>query len=200
MRRRQFSLCRPTVQRRAEPGTDRVVGGHSLGNAAPLPRCARRERFGTFSARPVRTDAGWKNGPIESVSQCHVPAGRRLYLVSTTRNRPHFPVGNVRPPSGCAVRTPGRPTNGAERSAAAEGPRVNRFCSALQGIGATCIGKHRRMREGDSNPHPVKDWILSPARLPIPPLSQNGARYQLGEPTRRCQLLGQSDAIRRGPQ
>jgi hypothetical protein len=22
------------------------------------------------------------------------------------------------------------------------------------------------------NPHPLRDWILSPARLPIPPLSQ----------------------------
>ncbi len=25
---------------------------------------------------------------------------------------------------------------------------------------------------GESNPHPLRDWILSPARLPIPPLSQ----------------------------
>jgi hypothetical protein len=26
---------------------------------------------------------------------------------------------------------------------------------------------------GDSNPHPLRDQILSLARLPIPPLSQN---------------------------
>ena len=25
---------------------------------------------------------------------------------------------------------------------------------------------------GELNPHPLRDWILSPARLPIPPLSQ----------------------------
>lgn len=25
---------------------------------------------------------------------------------------------------------------------------------------------------GDSNPHPLRDWILSPARLPVPPLSR----------------------------
>ena len=25
---------------------------------------------------------------------------------------------------------------------------------------------------GDLNPHPLRDWILNPARLPIPPLSQ----------------------------
>jgi hypothetical protein len=25
---------------------------------------------------------------------------------------------------------------------------------------------------GELNPYPLRDWILSPARLPIPPLSQ----------------------------
>ena len=30
---------------------------------------------------------------------------------------------------------------------------------------------------GDSNPHPVRDRILSPARLPIPPLSHSFTIY-----------------------
>src|SRR5690606_1428021 len=29
---------------------------------------------------------------------------------------------------------------------------------------------------GDSNPHALRHWILSPARLPIPPLSLEGGR------------------------
>ena len=34
-----------------------------------------------------------------------------------------------------------------------------------------CISK---CESGDLNPDPFRDWILSPARLPIPPLSQEG--------------------------
>ena len=38
----------------------------------------------------------------------------------------------------------------------------------------TARGSAQRLQceSGDSNPDPLRDWILSPARLPIPPLSQ----------------------------
>ena len=40
----------------------------------------------------------------------------------------------------------------------------------------TPASRPRKCERGDSNPHRVRDWILSPARLPIPPLPhmQNG--------------------------
>ena len=54
---------------------------------------------------------------------------------------------------------------------------------------------------GDSNPHGRSHWILSPARLPIPPLSQDKEREKNGAPSRartwdpliKSQLLYQTE-------
>jgi site-specific recombinase XerD len=53
-------------------------------------------------------------------------------------------------------------------------------CAALHQDESNCTDECAR---GDSNSHPLRDWILSPARLPIPPLAlldelyTNGARF-----------------------
>src|SRR5688572_15250219 len=40
-----------------------------------------------------------------------------------------------------------------------------------------------KCERGDLNPHPLRDTVLSRARLPIPPLSRNSNKYDNGKPT-----------------
>ena len=54
---------------------------------------------------------------------------------------------------------------------------------------------------GDLNPHGFPHWILSPARLPIPPLSQRWPKYNFGHsqgpvnaPFPACSAAGTADA------
>ena len=47
------------------------------------------------------------------------------------------------------------------------------------------IGKKAWCERGDSNPHPLRDQILSLARLPIPPLSQIDSSLQINSLCRR---------------
>ena len=46
---------------------------------------------------------------------------------------------------------------------------------------------------GDLNPYPLRDWILSPARLPIPPLSPGAQLRDLYPKTVRFNGVGNSD-------
>ena len=43
------------------------------------------------------------------------------------------------------------------------------------------LARQEWCERGELNPHPLRDWILSPARLPVPPLSQ---KSDSGAPTR----------------
>ncbi len=65
---------------------------------------------------------------------------------------------------------------------------VEAFCAAQQRVASDCT---RECESRESNPDALRHWILSPARLPIPPLSQRVRHLQF-----ECDSRGRQGRLR----